>query len=141
MVAEQAIGVSPKRTPPVSVRRNTKHEIDVQFAGDALTMTFGSGTVQKFKRVGKGEGEVIPLGEGSLALVDGHFLLVAVRDDKVVAGSGKFEQKGDSIAFHVMTWFSARGEKVAYARDKIIDATFDGDVLKLGNGSQFSVKK
>ncbi len=89
MVAEQAIGVSPTRSPPVSVRRNTEHEIDVRFAGDALTMTFGSGTVQKFKRVGPGEGNVIHLDEGSLALVDGHFLLVAVTGRQ---GSGRLGQ-------------------------------------------------
>jgi hypothetical protein len=141
MVAEQAIGVSPGRTPPVSVRRNTEHEIDVQFAGNALTMTFGSGTIQKFERIGDGDGEVFHLHDGSLALVDGHFLLVAVRDDKVVAGSGKFEKKGDSITFQVMTWFSVLGEKVTYARDTTIEASFDGEALKLGDGTRFPVKK
>lgn len=137
MTAEVAVGVSPGRPAPLSLRRNTEHQITPTFSGDALTLTFGSGTVQKFRRVGPGDGRVVRLKDGMLALVDGHFLLVAaVNDQQVVAGSGTFEQRGQELLLEADRWFSVKGTQVSYLRETPSKAQFDGNVLILADGTR-----
>lgn len=140
MVAEQTISVSPKGTPPFSERGRTEHELSVELSGDELTLTFGSGTVQTFKRLGDGEGEIYSLDGGMLAFVDGRFLLVAARDDGVVTGCGAFERRGESYTLEVLRWAEAKVSKVSYRRDETMKATFDGKRLTLSDGASFQVK-
>jgi hypothetical protein len=140
MVAEQTISVSPENTPPFSERGKTEHELAVARSGDELTLTFGSGTVQTFKRLGDGVGEIYALEDGMLAFVDGRFLLVAAQDDGVVTGCGAFERQGESYTLEVSRWAEAKGSKVSYRRDEKVKATFDGKRLTLSDGASFQVK-
>ena len=140
MVAEQTISVSPKKTPPFSERGRTEHELSVKRSGDELTLTFGSGTVQTFKRLGDGVGAIYSLDGGMLAFVDGRFLLVAASDDGVVTGCGAFERRGESYTLEVLRWAEAKGSKVSYRRDETVTATFDGKQLTLSDGTSFHVK-
>jgi hypothetical protein len=141
MIAELGIGVAPSRTPPLSLNLNSEHQINGEHRGEEMALTFGSGTVQNFKRVGMGEGDVFTLDEGRLALVDGHFVLVAVRDDKVAAGSGTFEREGDSVSFQAIRYFYVNGEEVTYKKDEDVGAVFDGQTLTLADGTTFNVKE
>ena len=59
----------------------TEHKLSVERFGETLVITFGSETVQTFRRLGNAEGEIYSLDGGMLALVDGRFVLVAARDD------------------------------------------------------------
>ena len=140
MVAEQTISVSPKRTPALSQRGRTEHELSIDRSGDELTITFGSGTVQTFKRLGDGMGEIHSLEGGMLAFVDGRFLLVASREGGVVTGCGGFKREGTSYTLEVLRWAEAHGSKVSYRRDEIMSATFDGKRLTLSDGRVFRVE-
>ena len=75
-------------------------------------ITFGSETVQTFRRLGDAEGEIYSLDGGMLALVDGRFVLVAARDDGVVTGCGAFEREGDYYTLEVLRWAEAQATKV-----------------------------
>ena len=140
MVAEQTISVAPKDTPPFSERGRTEHQLAVERTGDKMTLTFGSGTVQTFKRLGAGVGEIHELVGGMLAFVDGRFLLVAARDGGVVTGCGDFERQGESYSLEVLRWAEAKGSKVSYRRDDTMKATFDGKRLTLSDGASFQAR-
>lgn len=140
MVAEQTISVSPKKSPPFSERGKTEHQLAIERSGDELVITFGSGTVQKFRRLGEGVGEIYELEGGMLAFVDGRFLLVAAQDDGVVTGCGAFERQGESYTLEVLRWAEGKGSNVSYHRDETIKASFDGKRLTLSDGTSFQVK-
>jgi hypothetical protein len=98
-------------------------------------LTFGSGTVQKFQRVGPGSGRIVPLSGGALALVDGHFILVFEEGARRLAGSGKYTQQGATLQLTPERWLSANGSQVRYARAKV-DATLDATTLTIpGEGA------
>jgi hypothetical protein len=141
LTAEVGLVVDPKRDPGVSFGAGKQHVITVDRVGDNLTLTFGSGTVQKFKRVGPGTGEVHVLDKGALALVDGRFLLVAETPERAVAGSGLFERSGQVVRFHAERWFSVHDGRPTYRAPGLIEAIFDGRELKLMDGIVFRVKK
>ena len=139
ITAEVAAGTSPLGTPPLSLRFGTEHQVTPAVEGDALTLTFGSGTVQKFKRVGRGEGTVHSLDKGGLALVDGHFVLVATRDGKVWAGSGRYARAGTKLTLEASRWFTADEKGVTNVRDRKLGAELDGKALRLEDGTTFDV--
>lgn len=131
LITEVRFIVDPTKNPPVDSRRDTEHRVTVERSGEALTLTFGSGTVQKLTRVGAGEGQVILLDRGALALVDGHFLLVAGTADHALAGSGTFERRSGTLQLRAERWFSTRDGRPTYAQARTIDASFDGRALRL----------
>jgi hypothetical protein len=97
---------------------------------DRLVLTFGSGTVQKFQRVGPASGRIVPLSKGALALVDGHFILVFQDGARALAGSGKYSEQGTKLQLTPERWLSANGSQVRYATAKI-DATLDARTLTI----------
>jgi hypothetical protein len=50
LLTEVQLGVRPTRNPAVTSTPGRAHQITPQRAGDRLTLTFGSGTVQTFRR-------------------------------------------------------------------------------------------
>lgn len=139
LVAEQTISISPENDPPLSSRGKTEHELAVTRSGDELTLVFGSGTVQKFKRVGDGEGSIHSLDDGILAFVDGYFFLVNGDQAGVTSGYGSFEKNGESYDLRIIRWAETGGKDVLYRRDGSLQATFDGEVLTLPDGQTFRV--
>jgi hypothetical protein len=139
MVGEQTIGISPAKSPALSFRRDTQHDISVARDGDAMTLVFGSGTTQKFRRIGPAAGDMYKLENGVLALVDGHFVLVAGDEKAVVTGYGKATHKGNAYALEVIRWAEATPAKAINRKDVTIKATFDGKVFKLADGRTFKV--
>ena len=102
---------------------------------DRLVLTFGSGTVQKFQRVGPGAGRIVPLSKGALALVDGHFILVFEDGARALAGSGRYTQQETRLQLTPERWLSANGSQVRYAR-ATVDATLDARTLTIpGEGA------
>ncbi len=117
MTAEQTISIAPGKDPALKFRRDTQHDITVDRAGDTMTIVFGSGTVQKFKRIGPAQGDIYKLQNGVLALVDDHFVIVAGDEQAVVTGYGKFQRKGTAYDLQVIRWAEATPAKATNRRD------------------------
>lgn len=139
MTAEQTISIAPGKDPALKFRRDTQHDITVDRAGDTMTIVFGSGTVQKFKRIGPAQGDIYELQNGVLALVDDHFVLVAGDEQAVVTGYGKFQRKGTAYDLQVIRWSEATPAKAINRRDGSVKATFDGKTFALADGRAFQV--
>jgi hypothetical protein len=130
IVADVGLIVTPSASTPVASTRDGAHRLSVRREDDHLTLTFGSGTVQKLRRVGPGEGEVILLERGSLALVDGRFILVAETGSRAVAGSGTFERRGSSLQLVPERWFTTFNG-LRYGRAGAVHATIDPRELRI----------
>lgn len=139
MFAEVGLVVNPTAKSPVDVRRDSEHQVTIDRDGDRLTLTFSTGTVQKFTRLGPADGQVYPLDRGALALVDGTFILVAETSNYSVGGSGAFEKAGGTLRLRPARWFTVRDGKAVYARAPV-DATFDGKTLELPGAPAINVK-
>lgn len=139
MTAEQTISISPERTPALSYRHATQHDISAERNGDALTIVFASGTIQKFKRIGPGAGEIHALENGLLAFVDGYFVLVDGDPKGAVTGYGKFKRNGTAYDLDVIRWSESEGAKTVNRRDVVLKATFDGKTFRLADGRSFLV--
>jgi hypothetical protein len=140
LVAQQTIRVTPDAEQPLSFRRDTQHDLSVERAGDAMTVVFGTGTIQKFRRIGPANGTIHSLENGMLAWIDGHFVLVEGTEQGIVTGFGTYERAGSSYDLQVTQWAEASGAKVSYARNRSMKATFDGRTLTLAGGKRFKVK-
>ena len=139
LVAQQTIAISPDKTPPLSFRKDTQHDISVDRQGNELTLVFNSGTIQKFKRIGPGHGVLHSLDHGVLAFIDGRFLLVDGDEKGVVSGYGTFTHVGPAYDLKIIRWAETAGSKVLYLRDSEMKATFDGTTLTLADGRTFRV--
>jgi hypothetical protein len=139
MTAEQTISIAPGKAPALKFRRDTQHDITVDRAGDTMTIVFGSGTVQKFKRIGPAQGHIYKLQNGVLALIDDHFVIVAGDEQAVVTGYGKFQRKGTDYDLQVIRWSEATPAKATNRRDASLKATFDGKTFALADGRAFQV--
>lgn len=141
LTADVGIVVDPASAQPVQSRRDSQHEITAERSGDRLTLTFATGTVQTFTRVGPGEGDVIPLDRGALALVDGHFLLVAETaiGGAAVAGSGAFTRAVRGVTLVPDRWLTVREGRYQYDRGRAIDVGLGGSTLALPDGIGFPI--
>jgi uncharacterized protein (DUF885 family) len=139
LTATQTISISPAQVPALSYRFATQHDISVERSGDALTIVFAGGTVQKFRRIGPGDGEIHELENGMLAFIDGYFLLVEGNEQHAVSGYGKFRRKGSNYDLDVIRWAESAGGKSLNRRDVAMTFSFDGKVLTLEGGRSIRV--
>ena len=140
LVAEQTISTAPLTETPLTYRGLTEHEVEVKRKDEALTLTFmRSGTVQKFVRVGPGEGKVYKLENGALALVDGYLVLVSGDENGVETGYGRYELEHDAVRLETACWTSAHQSSASNPNHTRMSATFDGKVLTLEDGRRFAV--
>lgn len=139
LVAEQTISIAPEKPAPLRFRPSTLHDISVDRSGDTMKIVFDSGTVQTFKRLGPGKGQVHKLDKGVFALVDGHFVLVEGDEQGVVSGYGTYKSSGTTYELNVERWAESTATKAINKRDFAAKATFDGKTLKLADGRSFSV--
>ena len=123
MFAEVGVVIDPAASRPVEWRDDSAHEVTVAEASDQLTLIFATGTVQRFRRIGPGRGELIPLDRGALALVDGRFILAAEGAGSATSGSGTYERQAESLELRADRWISVRGGRATYTRDRTIAAT------------------
>ncbi len=139
LVAEQTISIAPGEEPVLSFRRDTEHDVTVSRSGDALTLVFGmgTGTVQEFRYVGPGAGELYRLRGGTLALVDGYFILVDGDEDGVTSGYGTFERQAEALTLNVIRWAETDGSTATNLKSAVLEATFDGTTLELADGRSF----
>lgn len=128
--AEVGLIVTPTAVSPVASSPNRRHELAPVRDGNRLTLTFGSGTVQKFTRVGAAAGRIVPLSRGALALVDDHFLLVFEDATRAFAGSGKVTATGAALRLQPERWLASKAGKVTYSTAPI-DATLEARELRL----------
>ena len=140
LLAEVGFVITPLKPSPVDVRHGSTHQLTVARSGNALTLTFGTGTVQKLTLAGPGNGHVYPLIDGALALVDGWFVLVARSDGRAVAGSGSFARANGNLRLEPLRWFSIRDGRPEYSRARVV-ATFDGTTLKIPGEPTLAVKR
>lgn len=140
LAAEVQLAFRPGRTPAVSSSPGRTHQITPLRRDDHLTLTFGSGTVQTFRRVGPGEGEVVVLDRGALALVDGRFLIVFEGEGRHAVGAGRAERRGSRLTLHAERWITARGGAATYQRNITIEAVLDGGELRLPGEAPLRVR-
>ena len=139
LIAEQTISTAPGADTPLSFRHDTEHDVTVTRSADALTLVFGSGTVQEFERVGDGRGEVYSLEDGALAFVDDYFILVQGDADGVVTAYGTFEKAGEELQLGITRWVEADETGALNRRDVTMQAVFDGHALTLEDGRRFPI--
>ncbi len=141
LFADLGLVVFPNAEKPLAENREGQHDLVVERAGDELTVTFGTSTIQKFKRVDDGSAQIVNLDRGYLALTDGHFIFVATPEGEAIAGSGTFVRDGDSVRLTAGRWFSVRGDDVTYKQDHSVEASFDGQTFAIKSGPSFKVKE
>ena len=140
LLADVGLVVTPPAASPVASSPNRQHDLAVVRDADRLVLTFGSGTVQKFTRVGPASGRIVPLSNGALALVDDHFLLVFEDGGRAIAGSGRFTAKGTALRFVPERWLSARDGTVTYSTAPV-DATLDATSLRIAGEAPMRVAR
>lgn len=142
LIAAQTISTDPAASTPLSFQANTEHDVTVARKDNALTLIFGMGTstVQTFEWVGPGEGELYPLEKGSLAFVDGHFILVEGDASSATSAYGTYEKDGENLKLQVIRWSEADASSASNLRDTTLEASFDGKTLSLADGRSFKVK-
>lgn len=141
LLADLGLVVFPDAEKPLAENREGEHDLVVERAGDELIVTFGTSTIQKFKRVSSGSVEILTLDHGYLALTEDHFILVATPEGEAVAGSGTFARDGNSLHLTAERWFSVKGDDVSYKKDHSVEASLDGKTFSIKNGPSFKVKK
>lgn len=139
LVAEQTISIAPEKGAPLHFRHDTLHDISVDRTGDTMKIVFDTGTVQTFKRLGPGKGQIHRLEKGVFALVDGRFVLVDGDEQGVVSGYGTYKNSGTSYDLNVERWAESTPGKAINKRDFAAKTTFDGKTLKLADGRSFNV--
>jgi hypothetical protein len=130
LLADVGLIVTPAAAQPVVSSPSRPHELEVVREFERLVLTFGSGTVQKFLRVGPASGRIVPLSKGALALVDGYFILVFEDRLRALAGSGTYTARGATLRLTPERWFTVRDGKATYAKSPI-DAALDATSLRI----------
>ena len=130
LLAEVGLIVNPAAAQPVVSSPNRPHELSVARQAERLVLTFGSGTVQRFTRLGPASGRIVPLSNGALALVDGHFILVFEDGTRALAGSGTYTENGATLRLTPERWLTTRGGKATYAKSPV-DAVLDATSLRI----------
>lgn len=142
LIAAQTISIDPAASSPLSFRADTEHDVTVTREDHALTLIFGMGTstVQTFERVGPGKGEQYALEQGSLAFVDGYFILVEGDESSATSAYGTFEKDGENLTLQVIRWAESSSSSATNLRETSLEASFDGKTLSLADGRSFKVK-
>ncbi len=140
LVAEQTLSIDPTAAAPLSSAGQTEHDLDVSRDGDELTIVFGSGTIQNFRRLGDAaDASVYRFEDGALALADGYLILVVGSAKAAVTGYGTYRQKGDEYTVDVIRWSESDGKSAKNVRDETVTLRFDGEMLTLADGRRFAV--
>jgi hypothetical protein len=141
LVADVQLGVRPTRTAAVTSTPGRTHHISPLRKGDHLTLTFGSGTIQTFRRLGPGDGEVVLLERGALALVDGRFVIVAEDAGRQVVGAGQVERRGSQLSLMADRWMTARDGRAKYQRHVRIDAVLARGELRIAGEAPIRLRR
>ena len=141
LTAEQTLSTAPLQSQVMNSRGLTEHHVTVSRIGESLTLIFsrGTGTVQKFERVGDGFGEIYKLENGMLALVDDYFILVNGNVNGIHSGYGTYHKEQNSIRLNVKRWTNADPSNATNLYDTKMKANFDGQSLELEDGQIFKV--
>ena len=138
---ETGIVVTPAEDTLLAGRSNTSHEVGYKRSGQNLFLSFANGASEELVKIPTTKTNLIALDRGMLALTDEHFVLVTNPDDGWLAGSGRYEREGNALRLKALRWFKVQGDKAHYAADETFEATFDGETLRLPDGSSFHVAK
>ena len=138
---DTGIVVTPAGESLLSARSNTSHDVGYEVSGENLFISFANGATEKLVKVPNNKTDLIDLNRGTLALTDRHFILVTEPEGGWLAGSGCYEKTGDDLRLEAMRWFEVRDGMANYAADETFEATFDGKMLKLGDGHSFQVSR
>lgn len=138
--AEQTLSLSPADSDPLSSQGVTEHDLDVTRVDDGLTLVFGSGTVQTFRRLGDAvDATVVSLENGTMAMVNDHFILVSGDDSYAVTGYGRYQRDGERYFVDVIRWAETDGTDILSARSAVISVHFDSKSLRLPGGRVLKV--
>lgn len=134
--------VQPSGQPIVESRRDAEHRVRASRAGADLTLTFGTGTIQRLVRSAMPTPQMILLSRGALLLGgDGRFSMTAELDDGAVAGWGQYRRDSESLVFDAERWLRLQGLRPEYARDSQIRASLSDRMLTLPGGRSFAIQR
>lgn len=140
--AGQTLSLAPAGEQALADAGATQHNLDVSRDGNAMTLVFGSGTVQTLEKIGDvGEADIYPLANGMLAFTDGYFILVDGNAERAVTGYGTYRQEGERLLLEVIRWAESAGGLAQSLRDVTFTARFDGQSLVLADGRVFEVQR
>jgi hypothetical protein len=140
LVAEQTLSIDPTAAEPLTSNGRTEHDLAVSRKGDELTIVFGSGTSQTFRRLGDAEGATVHrLEDGAVAFADGYFILVTGDAQDAVTGYGTYSRNGEDYTVEVIRWSESDGKAARNLRDGTVSLRFDGKVLTLADGGRLPV--
>ena len=136
--SRQTLSLDPTAAIPIRSAGAMEHELKVDRRGDLLTLTFGSGTVQTFRRLGPaGDTRIFQFEDGALALAGDYFIVALGNEDYVVSGYGRYTQSGGALDLEVMRWAESDGRSVSNFKDIALRVSFDGETLGLPDGRRF----
>jgi hypothetical protein len=142
LTSEQTLSLDPTADAPLQSAGTMEHDLKVERVGDELTLTFGGGTstVQTFRKLGDAEDtELLALEDGTLALADGWFILVAGNSDQVISGYGRYDRAGSKLSLKVERWAESDGRSVVNLRHVTRSATLTDDALVLDDGRRMAI--
>lgn len=140
LAADQTLSLAPGAETALTDAGATQHQLDVSREGSALTLVFGSGTVQTLERLGDdGNTRVYPLANGMLAFSGDHFILVNGDGQAAVTGYGRYRKEGEHLWLQAARWSEAANGLAQTLHDVTLAARFDGTTLELADGRRFAV--
>ncbi|MBN7795585.1 hypothetical protein [Parahaliea mediterranea] len=140
--AGQTLSLAPAGGQALADAGATTHALDVTREGDAMTLVFGSGTVQTLEKIGDAdEADIYPLENGMLAFTGGYFILVDGNAERAVTGYGTYRQEGGQLLLEVIRWAESAEGLAQNLRDVTLTARFDGQRLVLADGRIFEVQR
>lgn len=116
-----------------------EEQVDGLWLYTGLTTKDGTEMPLTGVKAGRGEGELYALANGSLALVDGYFVLVEGDESSAANGYGTYTQDGDDLTLNVIRWSEADASGAKNLKDVSMQASFDGTALTLEDGRSFKV--
>ena len=138
---DTGIVVTPAGESLLAARSHTSHDVGYKVSGENLFLSFANGATEKLVKVPDNMVDLIDLDRGTLALTDRHFILVTEPEGGWLAGSGRYNRMDHDLRLEAMRWFEVRDGKADYAADETFEATFDGKMLKLGDGHSFHISR
>lgn len=140
--ATQTIAFDPASATPINFQGATKHVLNFARTGDKMTLTFGSGTVQKFQHISDGETRILKTPDGQFALIGHNFILVDGDESNAVAVRGHIlDQDGSNYTVEIQQFISSDAYAEFYRANFRAQMYFDGQRVKFSDGETFALAR
>jgi hypothetical protein len=142
LVSRVGLLIEPSAKQVVESRRDAEHRVRARRSEEGLTLTFATGTIQRFRSSPMRTPQIFVLSRGVLLLgVDGRFSLTAERDDGAAAGWGRYRREGELLVLQAERWLRLEGRRPQYFRDHEIRAALTQRTFTLPDGLSFAIER